>query len=153
MVKSETDINCIHTSVTQIWQISLIGSGGGTCTPGSLACLDGLGPDNLQNKLKNQPPAKKGLNPFQNRPLFIHVCSRDLLKTLWEKEKLLVTSNFSFFHSVFYLFGELSVIFIKSEIVVCKLFQFGRVQNFLLEKGLMFLNDVCSWQVVTIMDP
>ena len=28
-----------------------------------------------------------------------------LLKTLWEKEKLLVTSNFSFSHSVFSLFG------------------------------------------------
>ena len=27
------------------------------------------------------------------------------LKKLWEKEKLLVTSNFSFSHSVFYLFG------------------------------------------------
>ena len=30
-------------------------------------------------------------------------------------------------HSVFYPFGELSAIFIKFEIVVCKLFQFGRV--------------------------
>ena len=28
-----------------------------------------------------------------------------LLKTLWEKEKLLIKSNFSFSHSVFYLFG------------------------------------------------
>ena len=28
-----------------------------------------------------------------------------LLKTLWEKEKLPVTSNFSFSYSVFYLFG------------------------------------------------
>ena len=28
-----------------------------------------------------------------------------LLKTLQEKEKLLVVSNFSFSHSVFYLFG------------------------------------------------
>ena len=45
----------------------------------------------------------------------------------WEKEKLLVTSNFSFSHSVFYPFGELSAIFINFEIVVCKLFQFGRV--------------------------
>ena len=27
------------------------------------------------------------------------------LKTLWEKEKLLVMSNFSFSHSVFYPFG------------------------------------------------
>ena len=44
-----------------------------------------------------------------------------------EKEKLLVTSNFYFSHSVFYPFGELSAIFIKLEIVVCKLFQFGRV--------------------------
>ena len=50
-----------------------------------------------------------------------------LLKTLWEKKKLLVTSNFFFSHNVFYLFGEPSAIFIKFEIVVCKLFQFGRV--------------------------
>ena len=44
-------------------------------------------------------------NPFPNKPLFFHVCSTGLSKTLWEKEKLLVTSNFSFFHSVFYPFG------------------------------------------------
>ena len=36
-----------------------------------------------------------------------------------KKEKLLVTSNFFFFHSVFYPFRELSTIFIKFEIVVC----------------------------------
>ena len=65
-------------------------------------------------------------NPFPNKPQ-TNVCSTSLLKTLWEKEKLLVTSNFSFSRSVFYLFGELSAIFIKSKIVVCKLFQFGRV--------------------------
>ena len=45
----------------------------------------------------------------------------------WEKDKLLVTSNFSFSLSVFYLFGELSAIFNKLKIVVCKLFKFGRV--------------------------
>ena len=61
------------------------------------------------------------------KTLFLRVCSTSLLKTLWEKEKLLVTSNFSFSHSVVHPFGELSVISIKSEIVVCKLFQFGRV--------------------------
>ena len=66
------------------------------------------------------------LNPFPNKPWFLRVCSTDLLKTLWEKEKLLVTSNFSFSHSVFYPFGEPSAIFNKYEIVVCKLFQFGR---------------------------
>ena len=44
------------------------------------------------------------VNPLQNKPLFSCVCSTSLLKTQWEKEKLLVTSNFSFSHSVFYPF-------------------------------------------------
>ena len=48
--------------------------------------------------------------------------STSLLKILWEKGKLLVTSNFSFSHSVFYPFRDLSAIFIKFEIVICNLF-------------------------------
>ena len=40
-------------------------------------------------------------NPFPNKPWFLRVCSTSLLKTLWEKEKLLVTSNFFFSNSVF----------------------------------------------------
>ena len=52
--------------------------------------------------------------------LFLRVCSTSLLKALWEKEKLLVTSSFSFSCNVFYPFEELSAIFIKFEIVVCK---------------------------------
>ena len=40
-------------------------------------------------------------NSFPNKPWFLRVCSTSLLKTLWENEKLLVTSNFSFSHSVF----------------------------------------------------
>ena len=60
------------------------------------------------------------LNPFPNKPWFLCVLNSSLLKTLWEKEQLLVTSNFSFSHSFFYPFGELSAIFIKFEIVVCK---------------------------------
>ena len=75
-------------------------------------------------------------NPFPNKPWFLHVCKRSISKTLWEKGKLLVTSNFSFSHSVVYLFGELSAIFINFEIVVCKLFQFGTVLNFSFGKGL-----------------
>ena len=67
------------------------------------------------------------LNPFPNKPWFLSVCSTSLLKTLREKEKLLVTSNFSFSHSVFFQLGEVSAIFSKFKIVVCKLFQFGRV--------------------------
>ena len=45
-------------------------------------------------------------------------------------------SNFSFSHSVFYPFGELSAIFIKFEIVVCKLFQIGNVKKLSFGKGL-----------------
>ena len=66
-------------------------------------------------------------NPFPNKPWFLSVCSSSRLQTLWEKEKLLVMSIFSFSHSVFFLFGELSAITIKFEIVVSKLFQFGKV--------------------------
>ena len=76
------------------------------------------------------------VNPFPNKPWFLRVCSTSLLKALWEKEKLLVTSNFSFSHSVFYPFWELSAIFVKWKNVVCKLFQFGRVQNLSFGKGL-----------------
>ena len=48
------------------------------------------------------------------------VRSTSLLKTMWENEKFLVTS-------VFYPFEEFSATFVKFEIVVCKLFQFGKV--------------------------
>ena len=39
--------------------------------------------------------------PIPNKPWFLRVCSTSLLKTLLEKEQLLVTSNFSISHSVF----------------------------------------------------
>ena len=66
-------------------------------------------------------------NLFRNKPISLRVYTTSLLKILWEKEKLHVTSNFSFYHRVFSPFGELSVISINFKIVVCKLFQFGRV--------------------------
>ena len=77
----------------------------------------------------------KMLTLSQTRPFFLRVCSKSLLKTLKEKEKLLVTSNFSFSHSVLNPFGELSTIFTKFEIIICKLFQFGRIQ-IVFENGL-----------------
>ena len=45
------------------------------------------------------------LNLFPHNDTFLRPWETSLLKTLWEKEKLLITSNFSFSHSVFYLFG------------------------------------------------
>ena len=43
-------------------------------------------------------------NPFPNKPLVLRVYRTSLLKTPWEQEKLLETSNFSFSQSVFYPF-------------------------------------------------
>ena len=47
---------------------------------------------------------KIGLNTFPHKALF-------LCETRWEKEKLLVTSNFSFSHSVFYPFFRIFLLF------------------------------------------
>ena len=45
------------------------------------------------------------LNPFPQNDTFWCPWETSLLKTLWEKEKLLVKSNFSFSPSVFFPFG------------------------------------------------
>ena len=58
----------------------------------------------------------------QTSPGF-YVSAYKPLKTLWEKEKLLVTSNFSFSHNVYYPLGEHSAIFIRLEIVICKVWK------------------------------
>ena len=76
------------------------------------------------------------VNPFPNKPCFLCVCYSSLLKTLWEKEKLHITCNLTFSHSVFYLYIELSVLSIKLKIVACKLLQFGRVHDLLFGNGL-----------------
>ena len=72
----------------------------------------------------NHNDALVRINPFQNKPWFLCLYSKSLLKTLWEKEKFLIMSNFSFSNSVFYPFGELSAISIKLKILVFKIFQF-----------------------------
>ena len=58
--------------------------------------------------------------PFPNKPWFLRVYSISLLKTLGEKEKFLVMSNFSFSHSVFYQFWT-------------TFFNFYQIQNFRLQ--------------------
>ena len=52
---------------------------------------------NFRCSLDPQNKPMLAFNPSPNKPLFLCVCSTHLLKTLWEKEKLLVTSNFSIF--------------------------------------------------------
>ena len=54
-----------------------------------------------------------------------------------KKEKLLTKSNFFFTHSVFYPLGELSAIFIRFKIVVCKVFEFGSLKFVVWERVKM----------------
>ena len=80
---------------------------------------------------------RKFLNPLPHNDTFWRPGKQAFWKN-WEKEKFLITNNFSFSHTVFYPFGLLSAIFVKFEIVVCKLFQFGRVKNLSSGNGLTF---------------
>ena len=70
--------------------------------------------------------ADDNIDPFPNKPVFTCLQYKSFENTL-RKGEIARTSNFSLSHSVFYPFEELSVVFDNSEIVVCKLFQFGRV--------------------------
>ena len=58
------------------------------------------------------------------------------METLWEKEKLLVTSNFSFSHSVFYPSDELSAFSIKFEMLSAKSVSLEESKTGRLGKGL-----------------
>ena len=79
-------------------------------------------------------------NPFPNKPWFLHVYGTSLLKTLWEKEKMLVTSIFSFSNSVFYSIKEINHQLSNTEFTVCKCFQFGNVQNSVVWERVKVLN-------------
>ena len=68
-------------------------------------------------------------------------CCTSLSKTLWEMEKIFITSNFSFSHSVFHPYRAFCLS-IKFGIVDCKLFQFGRVLTG--QKHETFTLCVCS---------
>ena len=65
-------------------------------------------------------------NPFPKKPLLLPVCSSSLMRTMWEKEKLLKWAISLFYPCYFLPLWELSSIFIKFEIVVCKFSLFGR---------------------------
>ena len=96
------------------------------------------------------PGASKGViewewvNPFPNKPWFLCVCSTSLLKTLWEKEELHVTSNFSisqcflFFLRIFCNFHQIQSCRLQC-LSVCKSLQFLS-----FEKGLN-----CLWECKT----
>ena len=65
------------------------------------------GVKHFTTETRGTPPNSSIVNPFPHKPLCLCAWSIRLLKTLWEKEKLLIKSNFSFSHSVFYLVSSM----------------------------------------------
>ena len=85
-------------------------------------------------------------NPFTNRPSFLRVCSTRLLKTRWEKEKLLITSDFSFSPRHFLPFFEnFSAFSPNLKLSSVKSFDFGESKNCHLGKGLQICLLWSSW--------
>ena len=70
--------------------------------------------------------ADDNLTLSQTSPGF-YVSAAQVFENAVGKGEIARNEQFLFSHGVFHLFEELSFIFIKSEIVVCKLIQFGRV--------------------------
>ena len=59
-----------------------------------------------------------------------------LMKTLWEKEKMLVTSIFSFSHNIFFFIKDKFRVLDNTEFVVCECFQFEQGKTRVVwEKG------------------
>ena len=88
-------------------------------------------------------------------PTFKDPCKRKPLKTLWEKEKMLVTSIFSFSHNVYYSFHNkikfLSQIFLSSahafSLELSRILPFGL--NYLLLLTNMKVPNKCIAKVHT----
>ena len=88
---------------------------------------------------------KYHINPFPKKPQFLRVSNTSHLKTLWEKEKLIVTTNFCFSHSIFYLYREFSAVFNKFENVASEhedLPVWKSLKFVVLERVDSFLTDV-----------
>ena len=72
------------------------------------------------------------VNPLSNKPWFL--CVFKSLENTVGKEKFLVTSNFFYSHNVFYLFGELSAIFINLKKSHLKTFAIWKSLKFVVWK-------------------
>ena len=78
------------------------------------------------------------INPFPNKPIvFMCLQYKSFENPAGKGEIARKTSNFSFFHSVFYPFGKLSAILIKFKNCRLQLFQFRRVKNLSFGKKLI----------------
>ena len=65
------------------------------------------------------------LNPFPNKPWVLRVCNTKSLENNVGNGEIARDEQFLHFSQCSILFEKLSAIFVKFEIVVCKLFQYG----------------------------
>ena len=93
------------TKLTCFWRQSRLRLDCTECAVWSLVCTSLLPYHRLWLKQPWNSECSDCFTYLYKFNLFNPFWETSLLKTLWEKEKLLVTSNFSFSHSVFYLFG------------------------------------------------
>ena len=75
---------------------------------------------------------KRSLNPSPHNDDFWRPGGKSLLKTLWEKKKMLVSSIFFFSRNVFHPMEDNFYVFSNVQFVVCKCFQFGQAYNFVV---------------------
>ena len=75
-------------------------------------------------------------NPFPKQALAFTCLQYNSFENNVGKGEIARNEQFLLFPQCFYRFGELSAIFTKFKIVVCKLFRIGRVQNLSFGKEL-----------------
>ena len=95
------------------------------------------------------------VNPFPNKPWFLTCLRYKSFEIIVGKGEIARNNNFSFSQSVFYPFGELCAIFIKSEIVFCNSFSSDQSKSLSLGKDLNIgilghiVNNTSIWQSKT----
>ena len=89
-----------------------------------------------------QPKMWKWINPLQTITRIYWFIADDSRNHLWLKEKLLILSNFSFYHNDFNPTKAISSHSITMFFVICDLFEFGTVQKLSFGKGFMGSTEV-----------
>ena len=75
------------------------------------------------------------INPSPHNDTFWHVWERNLLKTFWKKEKMVI-SIFFFTHNLFYSIKDRNYHLYYIYFVICKCFNLEKVKFLLSRKGL-----------------
>ena len=82
--------------------------------------------------------------PFPKQSLFFFMTPRKrTIETLWEKEKMMLTSIFPYSHHISCPIRELKLYVTNVEFFVCRYFRFEG----LFGKGLQTKQDLCSWTI------